>query len=250
MSILTLHDIRKRFGLLEVLSGVDLTVGEGERHALIGPNGAGKSTLFNIISGRLRPTAGSVRCAGQDITDWAPGSIVKLGVARGFQVINVFPQLSVHENVRAADAARMGRRFDFYNRIDRLVQLAEETAEVLALVQLEGRRRVMASELSYGDQRRLEIGLVAALKPKVMLLDEPCAGLNPIDTDDAIQLIRRITANCTLLMVEHDMNVVFELADRVTVLHSGRVLATGAPEAIRKDEAVAAAYLGRRAHVA
>lgn len=250
MPAIELRDIKKSFGGIQVLLGLTLEIQAGERHAIIGPNGAGKSTLFNIISGKLSATDGQVFHDGEDITGQNPAQIVRRGIARGFQIINVFPELTVFENVRAAVVARAGRQYNMARLLGRDASIRADTLRVLADVDLAGLENEPASQLSYGDQRRLEIALVHALDPKVMLLDEPCAGLNPADTQQAINMIRRVTEGRTLLMIEHDMEVVFGIADRVTVIHYGKVLATGKPQDIRSNAAVTAAYLGRAGHAA
>lgn len=247
MTLLELRDVHHAFGGLQVLSGVALSVAAGERHAIIGPNGAGKSTLFNIISGGLRPRRGSVLFKGQDITGHAPQGIVRLGVGRSFQVINVFPQLTVFQNARSSVLSRHGRRMDVWSVVDHDAAVARETEEVLSLVGLASRAAMPAGALSHGDQRQLEIALTIALEPALVLLDEPTAGLNSQETRRMIPLIRRVTERRTLVMVEHDMDAVFSLADRISVLHRGQVLMTGTPDEVRADAAVKEAYLGRKA---
>jgi len=250
MSALTLRGIEKRFAGLQVLSGIDLTVEDGERHAVIGPNGAGKSTLFNIISGLVPPTSGQVFYRNKDITRHSPQDLARIGIGRSFQIINIFPALTVYNNIRSAVVSRRGRRFDFWHRLNSIKEVADETRAVLATIGLLDRRDEPGTALSYGEQRRLEIALTIALQPDLLLLDEPCAGLDADDTRRVIDLIRRITEGRTLIMVEHDMNVVFGIADRVSVIYYGRVLATGTPDEIRANKQVQDAYLGRRAHVA
>ena len=246
---LELHDIHHDFSGLQVLSGVNLAVTPGERHAIIGPNGAGKSTLFNIISGRFRPRRGRVLYRSHDITAAPPHRIARLGVGRSFQIINTFPRLTVYQNVRSAVVSKRGMRLDAWRVLDRQQDVAQETEQVLELLGLTDRRHTPASALSYGEQRELEIALTVAVRPDLILLDEPTAGLNTEETRKAIGLIRRVTDGKTLVMVEHDMEVVFTLADRVSVLHYGEVLATGPPDEIRSNEQVQRAYLGRRASV-
>ena len=249
-SILELRDIHHDFSGLSVLSGIDLDVREGERHAIIGPNGAGKSTLFNIVTGRYAPTRGRVVYRGRDITGAPPHRIARLGVGRSFQIINTFPRLTVYENVRSAVVSRRRLRLDAWSRLDGRAEVAVETDEVVRLLGLHGRRDTPATELSYGEQRELEIALTVATRPDLVMLDEPTAGLNAEDTRRAIALIRRVTEGRTLVMVEHDMEAVFTLADRITVIYYGRVLATGAPDAIRSNDDVRRAYLGRKASAA
>jgi branched-chain amino acid transport system ATP-binding protein len=247
---LELRDIHHDFSGLQVLTGIDLDIREGERHAIIGPNGAGKSTLFNIITGRYAPRRGLVLYRGRDITGAAPHTIARLGVGRSFQIINTFPRLSVFQNVRSAVLSRRHMRLNPWSLLERQSDVTREADEVLAMVGLEGRRDVPANALSYGEQRELEIALTVATRPELVMLDEPTAGLNSEDTRRAVALIRRVTEGRTLVMVEHDMEVVFDLADRISVIYYGRVLATGAPGEIRGNEEVKRAYLGRKASAA
>ncbi len=247
---LELRDIHHDFSGLQVLIGINLAVAPGERHAVIGPNGAGKSTLFNIISGRLRPRRGRVLYREHDITGAPPYRIARLGVGRSFQIINTFPRLTVYQSVRSAVVSRRGMRLDAWHLLDRQADVARETEEVLELLGLAERRHTPANALSYGEQRELEMALTVAVRPELILLDEPTAGLNAEETRKAIGLIRRVSEGKTLVMVEHDMEVVFTLADRISVLHYGQVLASGPPEEIRSSEEVKSAYLGRKAAVA
>jgi len=249
VNALELRDIHHDFAGLQVLSGISLEVREGERHAIIGPNGAGKSTLFNIITGRYAPRRGRVLYRGRDITGQSPHRIARLGIGRSFQIINTFPRLSVYQNVRSAVVCRR-LRLDAWSILDRDAGAAGETGAVLDLLELAARRDTPASALSYGEQRELEIALTIAARPDLVMLDEPTAGLNSEETRKAIGLIRRVTEGKTLVMVEHDMDVVFSLADRISVVHYGRVLASGAPDAIRANAEVRRAYLGRKASVA
>lgn len=249
MTALALRDIHHDFSGLQVLSGIDLEVQEGERHAIIGPNGAGKSTLFNIITGRFAPRKGHVLYRGRDITGRRPHRIARLGIGRSFQIINTFPRLTVYQNVRSAVLSRRQMRLDAWSLLDRQGDVTRESEEVLDLVGLLDRRDTPASLLSYGEQRELEIALTVATRPDLILLDEPTAGLNSEDTRRAIGLIRRVTEGKTLVMVEHDMEVVFNLADRISVIYYGRVLATGSPDGIRASDEVKQAYLGRKSSV-
>jgi branched-chain amino acid transport system ATP-binding protein len=250
MMTLALRDIHHDFSGLQVLSGIDLEVEEGERHAIIGPNGAGKSTLFNIITGRLAPRKGHVVYRGRDITGAPPHRIARLGIGRSFQIINTFPRLTVYQNVRSAVLSRRRLRLDAWSLLERRRDVTRESEDVLEAVGLRDRRDTPASELSYGEQRELEIALTVATRPDLILLDEPTAGLNSEDTRRAVGLIRRVTEGKTLVMVEHDMEVVFNLADRISVIYYGRVLATGPPDEIRASDEVKRAYLGRKASVA
>jgi branched-chain amino acid transport system ATP-binding protein len=250
MSLLVLENVKKRFDGFDVLTGISLEVRAGERHAIIGPNGAGKSTLFNLISGRLKPTSGRILLRGSNIAGQAPHRIARLGVGRSFQIINVFPKLTVFENVRGAVMSHRGRRFDFYSDVEHLEDVTKATDALISKIGLDHCRDTRAHELAYGEQRKLEIVLTVAMGSELILLDEPCAGLNAEDTHAAIDMIRRITEGHTLVVVEHDMNVVFGLADRVSVIYYGKVLATGTPAEIRANEKVQQAYLGRKASVA
>jgi len=250
MTALELRDIHHDFSGLQVLTGIDLEVREGERHAIIGPNGAGKSTLFNIITGRYAPRHGHVLYRGRDITGAAPHRIARLGVGRSFQIINTFPRLTVFQNVRSAVLSRRHMRLNPWSLLERQDDVSREAEETLAMVGLLDRRDVPANALSYGGQRELEIALTVATRPDLVLLDEPTAGLNSEDTRRAVGLIRQVTEGRTLVMVEHDMEVVFNLADRISVIYYGRVLATGTPDEIRTNEEVKRAYLGRKASAA
>jgi branched-chain amino acid transport system ATP-binding protein len=250
MTALELRDIHHDFSGLQVLTGIDLEILQGERHAVIGPNGAGKSTLFNIITGRYAPRRGHVLYRGRDITGAAPHRIARLGVGRSFQIINTFPRLTVFQNVRSAVLSRRHMRLDAWSLLDRQADVSREAEETLGMVGLLDRRDVPANALSYGGQRELEIALTMATRPDLVMLDEPTAGLNSEDTRRAVGLIRQVTEGRTLVMVEHDMEVVFNLADRISVIHYGRVLATGTPDEIRTNDEVKRAYLGRKASVA
>ncbi len=250
MTALELRDIHHDFSGLQVLTGIDLEVREGERHAVIGPNGAGKSTLFNIITGRYAPRRGHVLYRGRDITGVAPHRIARLGIGRSFQIINTFPRLTVFQNVRSAVLSRRHMRLNPWSLLDRDADVSREAEETLRMVGLVDRRDVPASALSYGGQRELEIALTVATRPDLVMLDEPTAGLNSEDTRRAVRLIRQVTEGRTLVMVEHDMEVVFNLADRISVIYYGRVLATGTPDEIRTSEEVKRAYLGRKASAA
>jgi len=250
VTALELRDIHHDFSGLQVLTGIDLEVRDGERHAVIGPNGAGKSTLFNIITGRYAPRRGHVLYRGRDITGASPHTIARLGVGRSFQIINTFPRLSVFKNVRSAVPSRRHLRLDAGSLLDWQADVTREAEEVLGMVGLLDRRDVPASELAYGEQRELEIAVTVATRPELVMLDEPTAGLNSEDTRRAVALIRQVTEGRTLVMVEHDMEVVFNLADRVSVIYYGRVLATGTPDEIRTNDEVKRAYLGRKASAA
>ncbi len=219
----------------------------GERHAIIGPNGAGKSTLFHLISGHLRPSAGTIRLHGEDIAGMAPQLINRRGLSRSFQVTNIFPRLSVWENVRCATLWALGHRYSFWRAVDRLDDANRRTEEILAEIDLLDRWRTPAGVLTYGEQRALEIGLTIAGKADVLLLDEPTAGMSHAETERVVALIRKVSEKRTLLMIEHDMRVVFDLADRISVLVYGEVIASDTPERIKANAAVQQAYLGTEA---
>jgi len=244
---LELTDVWKRFGRMEIIRGVSLTVPVGERHALIGPNGAGKSTLFNLISGRLTVSAGTIRINGEDVAGLAPYEINRRGLSRSFQVTNIFPRLSVWENVRCSVLWSMGYKYSFWRSVDDLADVRERIERILDETNLLDRRHVPAGVLAYADQRALEIGITIAGGAGVILLDEPTAGMSHAEAENAVALIRRISAGRTLVIIEHDMSVVFDLADRISVLVYGELIATDVPARIKADPAVQAAYLGTAA---
>lgn len=241
---LELRSVHKRFGRTAIINGVDLAIAQGERHAVIGPNGAGKSTLFNLISGRFPVTSGKIFLNGYDISALPPQAINRRGLARSFQITNIFPRLSVYENVRCAVLWSLGYRYSFWNRVGALRSVRSRTDDIVERIGLGRRRDRLAGVLSYAEQRALEIGITIAGGANVILLDEPTAGMSHSETADAVELIRSISQGKTLVMVEHDMGVVFGLADRISVLVYGRVLATGTPEEIRANRSVQEAYLG------
>ncbi|MEQ5839018.1 ABC transporter ATP-binding protein [Paraburkholderia acidicola] len=241
---LAVQRVYKRFGATEVLCGVDLSIEPGERHALIGPNGAGKSTLFNLIAGGGRPSAGRIELFGVDITRLGPAAVNRRGLARSFQNTSVFAGLSVFDNLRCAALFAERGRGSRWRRWTHARAASERAEQVLDAVGLGARAQVLAGTLSYAEQRALDLGLALAGGAHTLLLDEPTAGMNRAEAARAIELIRSATAGRTLLMVEHDMDAVFGLADRISVLVEGRVIATGTPAAIRSHAAVRAAYLG------
>lgn len=241
---LELRDVRKSFGKTEIIRGANLAVHEGERVALIGPNGAGKSTLFNLISGRMAPSSGEIRLHGEAIQGWKPYEINRRGLARSFQISNLFPRLSVFENIRCAVLWSMGERYSFWRFLSRLDAVNARAEEVLNMIRLQRKRDVSVSSLTYAEQRALEIGVTIAGGGKVILLDEPTAGMSKSETANFVQLIREVTVGKTLLTVEHDMGVVFGLADRIAVLVYGEVIAFDTPEKVRGNERVREAYLG------
>ncbi len=241
---LELDGLRKSFGKTEIIRGVDLAIAQGERHAIIGPNGAGKSTLFNLITGRYVPTAGSVHLNGQDVSGLAPYKINRLGLSRSFQITNIFPRMTVFENVRCSLLWSRGYRYSFWHMVGRSRDLTEATDAILEQINLTARRDLPAGVLSYAEQRALEIGITMAGGANVIMLDEPTAGMSHSETEYIVNLIRDVTEGKTLVMVEHDMSVVFGLADRISVLVYGEIIATGTPEEVRADPRVQEAYLG------
>ncbi len=248
VTALQLHEVRKSFGRTAIINGVNLSIGAAERHAIIGPNGAGKSTLFNLISGRFGLSSGRIELHGESITGLAPEIINRMGLARSFQITNIFPRMSVYENVRCAILWSQGYKYSFWHRVEALKSVRERCEEIVERIGMNRRRERMAGELTYAEQRALEIGVTIAGGANVILLDEPTAGMSRSETDDAVELIRRVTEGRTLIMVEHDMSVVFNLADRISVLVYGEVIATGAPQEIRGNKAVQEAYLGTEQH--
>jgi branched-chain amino acid transport system ATP-binding protein len=244
VTILETRDLCHDFDGLRVLSHVDLGVRRGERHAIIGPNGAGKTTLFNIVTGTYTPRSGRVFFRGEDVTGASPYALVRLGVGRSFQITSTFARLSTFENVRMGILGRRGIRFNLLRRVDAMPDVTREAEEVLRRINLSAERDLPARLLSYGKHRALEISLAMTTEPELVLLDEPTAGMSRDETQTAVELIRRLTEGRTVVIIEHDMDVVFSLADRITVLHHGEILATGAPDEIKANRAVKDAYLG------
>ena len=244
---LELKGVQKSFGRTPIINGVDLAIAQGERHAIIGPNGAGKSTLFNLISARFHVSSGQILLKGEEISGLEAQEINRKGLSRSFQITNIFPRLSVYENVRCAVLWSLGYRYSFWHRVGGLKDVRERAEQIVEKIGLSRRRERPAGMLSYAEQRALEIGITIAGGADVILLDEPTAGMSHSETRDAVELIRNVSQGKTLVMVEHDMGVVFGLADRISVLVYGRVLASGTPEEIRGNAAVREAYLGTEA---
>jgi len=239
-----LRDVRKSFGTTEIIRGANLVVPKGQRIAIIGPNGAGKSTLFNLISGRFRPTSGEILLNGENLSGLRPFQINRKGLSRSFQITNIFPRLTVFENLRCGVLWSLGYKYSFWHALERLRDARRRTEEVLELIGLERRRGTMAGLLTYAEQRALEIGITVAGGAEVILLDEPTAGMSRSESEHAVDLIRTVTEGKTLLMVEHDMSVVFGLADQISVVVYGEVIATDTPEKVRANARVQEAYLG------
>ncbi len=250
VNLLDVRDVSKHFGGIYALNGASLSVESGEVHALIGPNGAGKTTLIHVLSGALRPDEGQVVFAGQDLARQAMHKRAALGLARSYQITTIFPRLTVLDNVTIAVQARArdwGSSFRFWKPFSVDAAIVEEAHELLAQVTLTGLATRTAGQLSHGEQRSLEVALALATQPKLLLLDEPMAGMGPDESERMVALIGRLARRLTMLLVEHDMNAVFRLADRISVLVGGTIIATGEPEAIRADPDVRRAYLGDQA---
>ena len=241
---LRLEGVHKSFGKAEIIRGVDLSVERGERHAVIGPNGAGKSTLFNLITASFPPTSGRIRLNGRDLAGKTPYQINRMGLSRSFQITNIFPRMTVFENVRCSLLWARGHRYSFWSLVDRSRGLTDAADAILGQINLAERREVPAGMLSYAEQRALEIGITIAGGADVIMLDEPTAGMSRSETDYIVDLIRKVAEGKTLVMVEHDMGVVFDLADRISVLVYGEIIATGAPKEVRGNAKVQEAYLG------
>jgi branched-chain amino acid transport system ATP-binding protein len=243
-SLLYVKGLTKSFGALRACDGIDLEVKEGETHAVIGPNGAGKTTFISQLAGNLRPDAGRVRFAGEDITTLAAPRRARLGLARSFQITSVYAEFTALHNVALAVQAHAGHSFRFWRAAHRDPALLEPARRVLEQVGLQDRSHVLAANLAHGEQRQLEVAMALATEPRLLLLDEPMAGMGIEESQRMIALLSKLKQRKTIILVEHDMDAVFRLADRISVLVYGRVIATGAPEAIRANPEVRTAYLG------
>jgi branched-chain amino acid transport system ATP-binding protein len=243
-ALIEVKNLHKKFGALHIIQGLELQVLQGEKHALIGPNGAGKSTLFALLSGLIQPTSGEILLRGENIVGVSPHLINRRGVGRSFQITNIFGNLSVLENVRIGIFARHDIRFGLARPLRGMKLIDDEAMALIESVHLKDKADVVAGVLSYSEQRALEIGLTLATNPEIILLDEPTAGMSKDETHQIIELIQKVSQGRTLLMVEHDMDVVFNLCDRISVLVYGSILASGGPDALRKNIKVREAYLG------
>jgi branched-chain amino acid transport system ATP-binding protein len=243
-SALQLTDVKKSFGKTAIINGVNLDIIKGERHAVIGPNGAGKSTLFNLVSGRFPISSGDIKLHGKSINGLPAYEINRKGLARSFQVTNIFHRMSVFENIRCSAMWALGYKYSFWQRMSKLKDANDRAEKVLEEIGLTSRRNTPAGVLSYAEQRALEIGVTIAGGADVILLDEPTAGMSRSESDAAVNLIRNVSKDKTLIVVEHDMGVVFGLADRISVLVYGEIIATGTPTEIRANKKVQEAYLG------
>jgi branched-chain amino acid transport system ATP-binding protein len=244
MNILETKGLYHDYSGLKVLFDVNLQVEEGERHAIIGPNGAGKTTLFNAITGTLCPSQGKVFFKGKDVTGAKPYQLTRMGMGRSFQLTSTFNRLATFQNVRLAILSQKGIRFNLFRKVDKMMDITQETLEILKRINLDEEMMIPASLLSYGKHRSLEISMALATNPDLILLDEPTAGMSRDETHTAVEMIKRLTKGKTVVIVEHDMDVIFSLADRITVLHYGQILATGTQDEIRQNQAVKDAYLG------
>jgi branched-chain amino acid transport system ATP-binding protein len=241
---LHIRNIHKDFSGLKVLTGVDFKVRQKERHAVIGPNGAGKTTLFNMISGKFKPSAGAILFKGEDISGKLPHVLNRHGMSRSFQITNVFQELSVFDNILSGVRSHYGLQYHFFKKPGQDRNICERVESIVEKVGLTDVQNQPASSLSYGQQRALEIGITLSTEPELILLDEPTAGMTREETDQAIRMIDQVTAGRTLIIIEHDMEVVFSLANTISVLHYGTILVSDTPEKIRNDQRVKDAYLG------
>jgi len=241
---LELKDLRKSFGKTEIIRGINMAVAQGERVGIIGPNGAGKSTLFNLISGRFAPSAGQILLNGYRVDGKKPFEINRMGLSRSFQITNIFPKLSVFENLRCGVLWSLGYQYTFLKFLLDLDDANDRTEELMEMVRLDKKRDTLAINLTYAEQRALEIGITIAGGANVVLLDEPTAGMSKSETNRFIRLIKEVTVGKSLLTVEHDMGVVFGLADKIAVVVYGELLAFDRPEVVRADARVQEAYLG------
>ena len=242
-ALLETEDLTRAYGSLLAVSRANVAIHKGELRSIIGPNGAGKTTFFKLISGEVRPTSGRIRFNGRDIAGLSQHEVCRLGIAKSYQITNIFPHLTVLENVRVA-AQGYARSFNFWSRADRLTEVRDRALALLETIGLAPRAELLAAHLSHGEKRHLEIAIALAAEPILLLLDEPTAGMSPEETDETMLLIRELAAGRTVVLVEHKMKLVMNISDRITVLHQGQVLAEGTPEEIRANELVQQTYLG------
>jgi branched-chain amino acid transport system ATP-binding protein len=241
--LLETEELTRAYGSLLAVNRANVTVRRQELRSIIGPNGAGKTTFFRLISGEVRPTSGRIRFNGRDITGLSQHEVCRLGIAKSYQITNIFPHLTVLENVRVA-AQGYGHSFNFWSRADRLTHVRERALTILELIGLTAKAAMLAAHLSHGQKRHLEIAISLAAEPTLLLLDEPTAGMSPEETDETMRLIRDLARGRTVVLVEHKMKLVMNISDRITVLHQGQVLAEGTPDEIRANERVQQTYLG------
>lgn len=246
MAILELKNLGKNFGALKAVDNVSLTVEEGELRSIIGPNGAGKTTLFNLISGRIKPSAGTMLFGGEEINSLSPWEICRKGIARSFQITNIFLGLTVHENIRIAIQSRSDANYNIFKTASSLTGLHQKATQIAEQIGLTGKEELLAENLSHGDQRHLEIGIALATQPRLLMLDEPTAGMSPEETKETVQLIKKTARDLSVILIEHDVDVVFSVSDRISVMHYGRIIAEGRPDEVRQNEEVQRAYLGTK----
>ncbi|MCK4820483.1 ABC transporter ATP-binding protein [bacterium] len=242
--ILQIESLYKNFGKTKVIEGVDLEINGGECHAIIGPNGAGKSTLFNLVTGLYKPTSGSIKLKGEEIVGLKPFTINRKGLSRSFQVLNIFHDMSVYENIQCSLLWSSRYKYSFWQLVTKLKDVQERANIVLEQIGMTNRRDVIAGNLAYAEQRLLEIGITIGQGAEIILLDEPTAGLSKHEIEQVLRLIRYVTEGKTLILVEHDMDVVFSISDRISVLVYGKIIATAEPEIIKQNKQVQEAYLG------
>ncbi len=246
MNVLEIRGLVKNFGKLAAVAGVDLDFQEGQFTSIIGPNGAGKTTLFNLVTGRLSPSSGTVMFNGKEITGLAPFQIARLKLSRIFQITNLFPELTVNENIKVSVLAKRKETSKIFTLSKNRGQADEEAERILEVIGLRDKKHSLCGSLSHGDQRLVEVGVALAIDPILLLLDEPTGGMGPEETDRMVQFIRTLSEKqkVTILLVEHDMNVVFSVSERIVVMAQGTVIADGSPDEIRKNDRVREAYLG------
>ena len=244
MEIIKTENLTKRFGGLVAVNNVALGIEENRLTSIIGPNGAGKTTFFNLLTGLMKPDVGKIYLKGEDITDYPPHRITKEGIARSFQILNIFVEITVFENVRVAVQAEKGHGFEILSSIYSLEDVNEKTFEIIKAIGLSGKENILAKNLSYGDRRILEIGIALASNPKVLLLDEPTSGMASRETGRMTDFIENLAKDLTTVLIEHDMNIVLSISEHIIVLHQGKVIAEGTPDAIRQNDEVQEAYLG------
>jgi len=244
VEIIKTETLTKRFGGLVAVNNVDLVIEENRLTSIIGPNGAGKTTFFNLLTGLMKPDVGKIYFMGEDITDHPPHRIAKKGIARSFQTLTIFTELSLFENVRIAVQAERGHGFEILSSINSLDEVNDRSFEIIKAIGLSGKENILAKNLSYGDKRILEIGIALASNPKLLLLDEPTSGLASRETGRMTDFIKNLAKGLTIVLIEHDMNIVLSISDHIAVLHQGKVIAEGSPDQIKQNDEVQEAYLG------
>lgn len=244
--LLETEGLTKKFGGLTAVDGVTISIEEGELRSVIGPNGAGKTTLFNLLTGVMSPSEGDIRFEGESIVGVDPHDRVERGISRSYQLTNIFPQLSIEKNITVALQNKHGYGRNFWSRVDSQSEVLDETAEILRRVNIEEDLSTPATEMSHGEKRRLEVGIAIAQDPKLLLLDEPTAGMSKEESRELVEVIESLSEQCTILLIEHDIEMVLDISDSITVLSEGTVISEGTPAEITQDEAVQDAYIGGR----